>query len=381
MNIKMPSDPHLLVAISSHGFGHTCQTAPVVNALRRRLPNLRISIRATVLCELLDARFEGEFTHISVASDFGMRMASAVNVLVEESAEAYAQFHSDWDVKIKQEADALAALAPDIILANVPYLTLAGAGRAGIPAYALCSLNWADIYRHYCGHRPEAAAIHAQILAAYNSAAGFLQTGPSMPMSDIARRYAIGPVASVGKNRRAEINKLLDLPAHERLVVIAPGGLAMRIPVDDWPRLPGLRWLVSSEWNIRHPDAVNLEVLGMHFIDILRSCDAMIGKPGYGSFAEAACNAVPMLYVKRHDWPEEPYLIDWLERHGRCLEIDRASLQRGDLREALSLLWDQPVPAPLVPRGIQQAADYLAAAFIGLEYRQDSMAQAVSKIP
>lgn len=355
----MPPNPHLLVAISSHGFGHTCQTAPVVNALRRRLPDLRVTIRATVPRKLLDARFDGEFTHIPVASDFGMCMASAVEVLAEKSADAYAEFHSDWDVKVQQESAALTAIAPDLILANVPFLTLAGATQAGIPAYAMCSLNWADIYRHYCGHRPESEAIHAQILAAYNSASGFLKTEPSMPMLDINKRYAVGSVALVGRNRREEINKILGLSAHERLVVIAPGGLEMRLPVNDWPRLPGLRWLVPSEWGITHPDAINLESLDMRFIDIFCSCDALIGKPGYGSFAEAACNAVPMLYVKRHDWPEEPYLIAWLECHGRCLEIDRTSLQRGDVYEALSNLWNQPIAAPLAPSGIKQAVDYL----------------------
>ena len=63
-----------LAAISSHGYGHAAQTASVVNALRERIPDLRLTLRTTVPHALLAARFEGAFTHVSVASDFGMRM-------------------------------------------------------------------------------------------------------------------------------------------------------------------------------------------------------------------------------------------------------------------------------------------------------------------
>lgn len=361
--------PHLLVAISSHGFGHAAQTAPVVNALRKRIPDLRVTLRATVPPALLAARFEGEFTHVPVASDFGMRMASAVDVLADESARAYAEFHRHWEGKVREEAQALAALAPDLVLANVPYLTLAGAAEAGIPAVALCSLNWADIYEHYCGQRAEAAAIHAQMLAAYNSAACFLQTKPHMPMANIPRRRSIGPVARIGHTRRAEINRRLGLSERDRLVLIAPGGIEMRLPINDWPRLPRIRWLVAEAWRVTHPDAVSIESLSMHFMDILRSSDALIGKPGYGSFAEVACNAVPMLYVKRHDWSEEPCLVEWLDRNGRSLEIGRGQLERGDIYDTLQALWAMPARPPVAPAGVRQAVDYLAGALAALSAR------------
>lgn len=353
--------PHLLVALSAHGFGHTAQTAPVVNALRAQIPDLRVTLRTTVPSAQLAARFEGPFTQVSVASDFGMRMASAVDVLVEESAHTYAEFHRDWGSKVRAEAHALAALAPDLILANVPYLTLAGAAEAGIPAVALCSLHWADIYAHYCGQRPEAAEIHAQMLAAYNSTRCFLQTEPHMSMADLLRRRSIGPVARVGRMRRDEINRRLGLSARDRLVLIAPGGMELPLPVDAWPRLPLMRWLVPAAWGVTHPDAISIESLAMHFIDILRSSDAVIGKPGYGSFAEVACNAIPMLHVKRHDWPEAPYLVRWLSNNGRHLEISRARLERGDIYDALCALWALPQQPAIEPAGVRQAADYLAA--------------------
>ena len=162
--------PHLLVDISSHGFGHVGQTAPVVNELARRIPDLRVTLRTAAPHFLLQHRFHCDFSHIPVASDFGMKMANAVDVQAEESAAAYRVFHADWGGKVEREAHAMRALKPDLLLANVPYLSLAAARVAGVRAVGMCSLNWADIYRHYCAGDIASRAIHAQMLEAYNSA-------------------------------------------------------------------------------------------------------------------------------------------------------------------------------------------------------------------
>lgn len=351
--------PHLLVDLSCHGFGHIAQTAPVVNALAERLPGLRVTLRSGAPHEVLALRFHCDFTLIAKALDFGMVMEDAVVVRVEESAEAYRDFHRDWKGRVAREAENMAALAPDLLLANVPYLSLAAAACAGIPAVAMCSLNWADIYAHYCHDRPEAPEIHGQMLAAYNSATCFLRPLPGMAMENLANSRAIGPISRLGRNRRAGLDARLGIPPIDRLVLIAMGGIAFRLPLDSWPRIPGVRWVVPSSWKVRHPDAVELESLAMDFTDVLASCDALLTKPGYGSFAEAACNGVPVLYLDRKDWPEAPYLVAWLKRQGRCMEVARAALERGAIAAQLEALWALPPAAPVEPEGIAQAADFL----------------------
>jgi len=351
---------HLLVALSAHGYGHAAQAAPVINRLRRRYPRLRVSVRTTLPQHLLTTRIDGVWAYLPEARDFGMIMASAVEVQVDDSAAAYRALHHDWERRVEEEAAALRTLAPDLVLADVPYLTLAGAARAHIPAVALCCLNWADIYQHYCGERPEAPQILDQMLAAYNSAAAFLRTEPSMPMPGIQNGRPIGPIAQCGVACRAEINARLGLGEHDRLVVVATGGIPLPIDVDSWPRLPHIHWVINRNAGGRRPDVFSVDALNLPFPDLVRSCDALVGKPGYGSFAEAACNGTPVLYIRRAGWPEEPYLVRWLQQHGRCLEIQRSQLERGDLGDALAAIWSAPQPPLVEPSGIDEAADYLA---------------------
>ena len=351
--------PHLLAYISGHGFGHVAQTAPVLNRLRQLLPELHLTVCSTVPATHLQARIPGAFAHIPQAVDFGMVMASALDVLPEESLNAYREFHRDWQWRVEQEAERITSLNPDFVFSNVAYLPLAAAKQVGVPCAAMCSLNWADIFAHYCMGMTGAPEILSQMHEAYGAADAFLRVTPGMSMAGIDKLQPIGPVASLGTNRRAEIDKRLGLAGGEKLVLITMGGVGMRLPMESWPMLKDVRWLAQANWNVVRDDTFTLESLAIDFTDVLASCDAMVCKPGYGSFAEAACNGVPVLYVGRHDWPEESCLVEWLARHGRCVEVERRQLEAGDLDEALASLLGQPKPGRIAPSGIDQAADYL----------------------
>ena len=294
-----------------------------------------------------------------------MVMSSALDVRVVESCAAYREFHADWDVRVAEEARLLRELKADFVFSNVGYLPLAGAQRAGIPNAALCSLNWADIYRHYCGDD----AIAAQIYDCYANADAFLRATPGMSMTSLPNLIPVSPIAAIGTNRRAELNQRLKLSTGEKLVLVSLGGIASRLPIEEWPRIDGVRWLVQQSWQVEHPDAIILETLQtknfcpgtrMSFSDLLASSDALICKPGYGSFVEAASCGVPVLYVSRADWPESPALIAWLQQHGLCREVSRQALEQGRIAEVLEEIWNAPRPEPVIPEGAEQVASWLA---------------------
>lgn len=355
----MDKQPHLLVCISAHGFGHVAQTAPVLNALYARMPNIRITIRSMTPLAHLRSRIHVPFNCVRDSGDIGMLMSSAMDVRDKASSEAYHVLHRDWGTRVMHESETLRELAPDFVLSNVGYLPLAGADRAGIPCAAMSSLNWADIFSHYCNTVSGAHHITTQILVAYNNADAFLQLTPAMPMTELYHRQLIGPVADIGKNRIDEINACFNLVFGEKLVLVSLGGVAGHLPMDKWPRIPGVRWLVPMDWRSTHPDALPLESLNMPFGDILASCDAFICKPGYGSFVEAACSGVPVLYASRPDWPETPILATWLKEHGVAHEVDRSALESGNFVEPLEAALSQERPEPVSPTGVVEAVDWL----------------------
>lgn len=359
ITISFTNMPHLLVDISAHGYGHVSQTAPVLNALERMMPALRFTIRSAAPEHLLRQRIHGEFTHIPTSFDFGMAMKNAVDVDVEQSAQNYLDFHAEWNEKVEREARVMRELSPDLLLANVPYLSLAAAHAAGVRSVAMCSLNWADIYGHYCVRDEKSQQIHQQMVESYNTALCFLQPQPSMPMPNFLRSRVIAPIANAGQNQRALMNGHIANGDKEKWVLVGMGGMEFRVPIENWPRIAGVRWLVPAAWGITREDVTAFELFRLSFSDVLASCDAVLTKPGYGTFAEAAGAGVPVLYVTRNDWPEEPCLVSWIQQHGVAIKVEREELHAGRLQNKLSQLWRSMRPPTPVLSGPEEAAHYL----------------------
>ncbi|MDR0441547.1 MAG: hypothetical protein LBI59_11325, partial [Candidatus Accumulibacter sp.] len=146
----------------------------------------------------------------------------------------------------------------------------------------------------------------------------------------------------------------------ERIVLIAFGGFAGDSGASAWPAAPGVRYLAPGSRESVGGNVTAIESLDMDFTDLVRSVDAVLTKPGYGTFTEAACNGAPVLYVRRDDWPEQDCLIEWLEENACCLDTSAASLARGELRDDLERLWRKPRPEPPFPRGAEEAARLIA---------------------
>lgn len=350
---------HLWLALSAHGYGHAAQAGPIVAALRRLRPDLRLTVASALPRALLERRFIAPpYDHLAVVADVGMRMDDAFTVDVAASCAAYRDGHHHWQRRVAAAARQLARAAPDLLLADVPYLPLAAAARAGIPAAAVCSLHWGAIHAAYC---PDDGALRAQILAAYRSARRFFRPAPAMAMPELDNVVDVGPIATRGRRRGAELRRRLGLGPATRLVLVALGGIPTRLPLAAWPRLPGVHWLVPAAWRVARADSHPFEPLGLPFPDLLASADALLAKPGYGLFVEAACHGVPVLALPRADWPESAPLLAWLHAHGRCVEVSRDRVDRGDLGTALATLWAQPAPPRPRADGAAQVARALAA--------------------
>lgn len=356
----MSHSPHLFVDISAHGFGHLAQTAPVLNRLAERLPALRITLRSGLPLARLRERILAPFAHIPAASDFGFAMVDALNIDPAATAAAYHAFHADFPARVAAEAALLLSLEVDAVFADVAYLPLTGAAQAGIPAVALCSLNWADLFDHFFGREVWAAPIHADMLAAYRSAT-FLRTTPGMPMTALTDVVAVGPIAAAGRRRRDELAEKIGAGRTATVVLVALGGIPTRLPVETWPSLPDTHWLVPADWRPASADFHAIETLDWPFTDLLRSIDAVVTKPGYGTFAEAVCNGTAVIYQRRSDWPEQQCLIDWLQAHARCAEIPAADLAAGRLGAALASCLQAAVPPVPTFDGDETAARRLAA--------------------
>lgn len=325
-------------------------TAPVLERLHAHRPDWRLTVRSGLPEAALRRRIQCPFQLLGDEHDFGLRMRPDLSVDVASTVNDYAALHDHWADRVEQRAHWLLESGCDLLLANISYLNIAAAARAGTPAIALSPLNWADLFRYFAPDEAANEQIFEQMVAAYNRAAVFLAPQPCMPMPHFANVEIIPPVVQTGREHRAPIQRTFSLDESTSLLLLALGGQEAELDAAALPRLPGARWLVDGRYGLEREDILTIDRTGLAFPDLLASCDLLVCKPGYGAFAEAACLGKPVVYIRRPNWPEEIHLIDWLAEQVPCREGPRHD-PRG-LRDSIGALLDAPSPAGCRAAGV-----------------------------
>lgn len=351
--------PHLLLAVTAHGYGHLAQCAPVVESLRRRIPGLRLTLQGDIDPCFARRRLPPGYTQIRQAADVGLLMDGPLVTRWAESLDAYRDFEAGYEGRLAHQMALLRDLAPDLVLADAPWLPLDAARRLGIPSVGLCSLSWYDILRASPVADQVPAGILERMARAYGEADLFIRPAPAMPMEWLPNGVDVGPIAQRRPDRGAEIRARLGLPASRPLALLQFGGFGGLDPLGDWPEQDQVHWLVEDLRGRRRRDASSFASAGGTLLDLLGSFDLMLLKPGYGSFTEAACNGVPVLYLSRRDWPEEPYLVPWLRARVPAREVSLPDLMAGRLAGPIAGLLAAGRSPPVDPSGIEAAADLI----------------------
>jgi hypothetical protein len=108
---------------------------------------------------------------------------------------------------------------------------------------------------------------------------------------------------------------------------VVPGGVAAGEPIR---REPG-RILLPHHTPVHHPDLVN-------------AADAVVGKLGYSTVAEAAAAGTRYAYLPRPGFREHPVLARWVEQRLPALELAPAEFRDGGWTARLPELLARPRP-------------------------------------
>ena len=199
---------------------------------------------------------------------------------------------------------------PDGVLSNVSYLPLAGAAQNRNPRCRPVLARWADLFAHFFGNRgglPPSTPKSSPPTARPPSSSAPRR---EMPWPTLAASFRSGPLPARGKRCDLGLGRACN-------ILVALGGIAHRLPVDAW-----LGWKASAG-SSPPPGTAATPCPGQRIPrtrlspDLVASVDALIGKPGYGTFTEAACSGHAGTFQRRDDWPEQACLIDWLQERGR----------------------------------------------------------------
>ena len=132
-------------------------------------------------------------------------------------------------------------------------------------------------------------------------------------------------------------------------------------PISGVPAITGVRWVVPEGLTAARPDIVVFEELGVPLIDLVASSDAIVAKPGYGTFAEAIGAGTRLLYTDRPHWPETPYLTDWACAQGVAAGLGPGDRDMERFAQAITALLQRPLFAPPALTGAAEGARLIAS--------------------
>ena len=345
----------VVFAVTAHGFGHATRSAALLRALRKALPDARLEALTDA-----PARFFPGVEKRPGLPDPGMVQRGPLDVDWDASLAAHEALAARWDAAL---AEARAAVrGASLVLADATALACAAAAAEGAPCFLVTNFTW-DWILEGAPDAARGARAAARLADAYRSASGAFRlpgSGGFGTVKDVAEAPLVAARSALS---RAEARRVLGVPDDgRRLLLVSFGGFGGEPPPlgrgwDGW-RLAGFGPApkgLDAPWLALDPASPRPHA------EVVACADAVLCKPGYSTFAEAAAHGTRALYVHRPDYPEARALAAWLPSAVACRELPRGDFEAGRWRDALEELMRLPERPLPPPDGAERLAARLAA--------------------
>ncbi|MFH1726424.1 MAG: hypothetical protein ABII00_17580 [Elusimicrobiota bacterium] len=358
----------ILFYVTGHGFGHATRTVAVIDALRCLGPKELGAHVRTSAPHWLFTDDDPATVCSSADLDVGMIQKNGIDTDLPASLAAHRRLGERWDLLLEEESAFIKSVAPSVVVADVPALPCAAARRCGVPAIAMSNMSWDWILEPYAEADPAWRPVVERYAGAYAEATALLRMPLHGDLPAFRTVIDVGLVVREARSPRREVRRRLGLRPEDprRMVLVSFGGFGSGIRettagedlsgfffVGFAPKPSGLK----AEWRAlptRTP---------MRHIDLVAASDVMIGKPGFGTVAEALAHRVRMLYLDRPGYREIPALTEGLELHGCARPIPREDFFAGRWRAHLEALLEmKDFGSPLAADGAEAIARHLLAA-------------------
>jgi L-arabinokinase len=346
----MPTD--LVLYVSGHGFGHATRCAALLVALRALAPDLRVHVRTDAPAWIFRER-DAEVAVSEAALDPGVVQSTGLDVDAAATFEAHRVFQERWSGLVESEARWLRSVDARLVVSDAPPLALEAASHAGVPSRVVANFTWDWIFDQWAADDPRWRPVAARYRAAYARAGRAYRLPFHGDFSAFSDVVDVPLLVHCSQRTRAECREALAPEDGRRWVLVSFGGFGSgpvsglsaadtdgyRFVALDLEAPPGF----DGEWvTVRRPSPVAHE-------DLMNACDAVIGKAGFSTIAEAMAHRTRFLYLPRSNFPEVPILEEGLLAWGGAQPMSRADFEAGRWRPDLDAIFAAEKPPEVAP--------------------------------
>lgn len=355
--------PRVAFFVSGHGYGHATRAALLLERLQAALP-VEAFVRGSAPSRIF-ARTGAEVS--AGPEEPPLRQRGGLDVDWEGSLRAQLDALSRRPESIAAEAAWLRSVGPSLVLSDAPSLACEAAAKAGVPCRLISNFTWDWVLGERAAADPRWLPVSQLMADAYALAAGAWRLPGGGGFSTVRSVSDPGLLARRSTAARGQARDALGVPSDGLpLVLVSFGGFGAALPRLDDPALEAYRFAGFGP----RPEGLKAPWLSLDLqpalphAEAVAACDVLLGKPGYGTFSEAAAHGCRVLYVPRPDYVEARALADWIGVVCAARELPRADFEAGRWAAPLAALLREPakpaVPASGADRIAVQLRDMLS---------------------
>ena len=347
----------IAIYTSDHGFGHAVRAAFLAEALIQR------GAFCHIVCDrpawLFDRLPANAFALYPRQVDPGLVQSDWLNIDIDATLARHQSRTADPATLIAGEVEFLRRIDAGLVIAETAPIALEIAYRADLPGGLITNFDWHWLYRELARDYAALQPLADQAQIWYQHATQVLRLPLNVGIEETFANYTDIPLM-IGQSHRdpAIVRHNLGLPPNAKVLMWNFGGHQGETPDFDaiLAALPDWHLLSYTEYASNNPRYHQIP-LAHNTTELFSILDALIGKPGYCTCAEAFAYQVPFLYFARQGYPEDEALAAHCQREMNAARLSPAQLQDGSWLDIFHTTVSQPPKSLPQVDGAQQAAD------------------------
>ncbi|PIN05397.1 Galactokinase [Handroanthus impetiginosus] len=317
--------------VTGHGFGHATRVLEVVRNLILAGHEVHVVTGAPEYIFTSEIKSPKLFIR-KVLLDCGAVQADALTVDRRATLEKYVEMAVVPRASIlATEVEWLKSVNVNLVVSDAVPIACRAAADAGIGAVCVTNFSWDFIYAEYVMEAGrDSHSIIWQIAEDYSHCDFLIRLPGYCPMPAFHDAVDVPLVVQRLHKSRAEVRKELGIKEDQKVLIYNFGGQPAGWKLQKEYLPPGWICLVCGASEGQDlPDNFMKLPKDVYTPDLIAASDCMLGKIGYGTVSEALAYKVPLIFVRRDYFNEEPFVRNMLEYFQCGVEIIRRDLLTG----------------------------------------------------
>lgn len=326
-----------LYFVSGHGFGHAVRSAQVMRELSAL--GHRCAVVSGAPRSIFDVNLKTvPFTYHHLEVDKGVAQVDGITNDLARTLRGWRIFFDNAAEWFAKASDLVRAERPDAILSDTSPMAFPLARRVGLPAFLVSSFTWEWILNYYRDDDPAFGPLAEQCGAYYRDADGMVYTPFSYGLPAVPRAIKVPLIAKRASAPKADLRKRLGLGERPAFLISYGGCGIQGIEKMELSSMPEFQFVTLGNRREMRGNMTVLPETEIPHEDALAACDAVIGKPGYGTVGECVVNRTPMVYTTRGKFAEYEPMVREMGNYFPSVFIAREDIFSGGLKKTLSAI-------------------------------------------